>query len=311
MREVKAWSKSGLGKLLDGCGWQYYLNKIVGMDEPDTPATVVGVQFHAGIEQHERARILWHRTAGQQGSEGGIPLERAEAVVEQRIRTAAVTIPDAEMGKHRVTVDDLVYQGVTATRHWYLSPVPEGQPGAGASPRDRVMGWRPLGAEPYVRTHLPTVTHRPIHGFIDVVYLEPDGGLVVVDDKTANGWSRWPTTGAGHELEAAVYVEAARLSPGIPFRTRPRMEFHVMRKTAGKRSNFEGVRIVPVEVRDLDVQYLHDSLIRADRIVETEAYRKNTGWNLCSAKWCAFYEGCEVTGSLAPGGDGLTRDGAA
>jgi hypothetical protein len=57
----------------------------------------------------------------------------------------------------------------------------------------------------------------------------------------------------------------------------------------------------------VDVSWMHDALVRADRIVETGAFRKNPGWNLCSAKWCPFYEGCEVTGELAPGGAGLRK----
>jgi hypothetical protein len=37
----------------------------------------------------------------------------------------------------------------------------------------------------------------------------------------------------------------------------------------------------------------------AQRVVDSEDYVKNPGWNLCRAQWCNHYEGCMVTGELS------------
>lgn len=65
MEEIKrgrgtfdGWSKSSLKQLLEGCSWQWALQKLGGLDGPPTPHSAAGTGMHAGIEEHERCRIL-------------------------------------------------------------------------------------------------------------------------------------------------------------------------------------------------------------------------------------------------------------
>lgn len=299
MSAPTAWSKSGLDSLTGGCAWQWGLTKIGGLPSPGSPATARGTGVHAGIEHHERTRILRVRDGAS------LPLPSEDEVVTVAREAAAVeaaALPDSQWETHGTDLEATLEQVTVAVGHWWSSPIPAGQPGEGASLRDRLQGWRPVAVEPYFRSQLD-VSDRSLHGFIDWLGYDHDAGSwVVVDQKTAGGWGRWHVSGRGHELEAATYVVGSRAERSLPAAGDVRMEWHVVRTTAGKTARFEGARCVAMEVDEWHQAHLEDRVVLADRMLAEGRLYKNPAWNLCSAKWCAFHEGCEVSGELAPGG---------
>ena len=165
--------------------------------------------------------------------------------------------------------------------------------------RDRLLRWRPVAVEPYANAD-------GLHGYIDWLGYDHDAGRwVVVDYKTAASWGRWPLDGAGHEIEAAVYNLLAELGRALPSDRDAVMEWHVAKTSRGKTARFEPARVVRFEVDEAHRRWLSFERDRADTVVGTGAFEQNPAWNLCSAKWCAFWEGCQVTGELAPGGAAL------
>ena len=81
--------------------------------------------------------------------------------------------------------------------------------------------------------------------------------------------------------------------------TLPEMRYLLVRTSIGTRSNFEAHRIITVQPDLADVQVLGERVREAERIVQERDFRKNTGWNLCSEKWCPYYERCILTGELS------------
>jgi hypothetical protein len=45
---------------------------------------------------------------------------------------------------------------------------------------------------------------------------------------------------------------------------------------------------------------LTEALSDADAIARNDSFRPKPDWNLCSSKYCAYFEGCRVTGTLSP-----------
>lgn len=296
-----AWSKSSLGNVLDGCSWQWALEKVYGMPSGGSPHTARGTAMHAGIEMHERRRIVLVRD----GIPGSLPsqdevTDYAMGVLHDELHK----LPPELIDMHGMSWTSLEDNVEAMIDNWWSAPIREGQPGAGASVRDRVMAWRPVAVEPYIEVDL-TDTHR-VKGFIDALLWDYDARQwVVVDQKSATGYGRWPLDGTGHEVEAGVYVLGSEVARNMPTNGSVRMEWHVMRPEKGTTSRYEPVRVVQLQVQEYHRQYLLASIDRANLIVEHEAFRPNPDWNLCSPKWCAHYQGCQVTGELAPGGRGL------
>jgi hypothetical protein len=73
----------------------------------------------------------------------------------------------------------------------------------------------------------------------------------------------------------------------------------VSRTSGSTRSNFEHTKLVRVQPTIQDVKLLGDRIRLAEKIIVEETYATKTDWPLCSAKWCPFFEGCQVTGDLA------------
>lgn len=287
-----AWSKSGLDSLVNGCSWQVYLSKVVGLDDPGSPATLAGTAYHAALELHERARILNLRGADVQVPDQSTLMDVIYDVVEE----GAPAIPDEQWHLHGSEPALVADKATVALNHWWHTPYDDD----GESLRDRLMGMRPVLAEPYFRVDAGS-SPRPLHGYIDWVgYNHDDGVWVIVDHKSAGSYGRWPRDGAGHEVEAATYTVGALRAAGIPVSGPVRMEWHVTRTAEGQNSRFEGARLVTRTVDRYDEMLLGDTVQIADRIVDEGRFETNTSWNLCSQKWCPFWRGCQVTGELSP-----------
>lgn len=295
----KAWSKSGLSSIVTGCSWQVYLQKVVGLEDPGSPATLAGTAYHAALELHERARILNLR-----GSDVQVPdRPTLHGAAEQVVAAGQDAIPDELWRLHDTDYTAVAEGACTAIDHWWDTPYDD----TGQSLRDRLMSFRPVLAEPYFRVGTELST-RPLHGYIDWAGYDHDTGeWVIVDHKSARTFGRWPRDGSGHEVEAAVYTAGSLEAAGIPVSGPVRMEWHVARTQAGSNSRFEGARLVTRRVDRFDRQLLADTVILADRTVDEGRFETNPGWALCSQKWCPFWRGCQVDGTLAPGADGLPQ----
>ena len=262
----KRWHQSTMSSLLDGCSWQYFLAYILGLDQGVKPYALAGTAYHSAIELHEINRMAGKETTKEEMAD----------VIRKSI-TEAVEGEDLQ--------NELITNSCAALENWWLHH------------REWLLGYTPVAIEPEFT--LPLVdTARPIGGYIDAVYRDADGKHFIVDHKTAKTFDRW-RSGEGHRTQATMYSVALVLSDEFPeISELPEMVYMVSRTSLSKRKDFEGGRVVRVQPTIEDVQLLGDRIRAAEEVVETEKYKTNTSWPLCSPKWCPFYEGCQVTGTL-------------
>lgn len=258
------WHQSTLSTLLDGCSWQYFLTYVLGIDQGVKPLAAVGTAYHSAIELHEVAR-----------------LEGRDVTLKEMIAHG-----EDELGK--VTDDDELHTKLRATiRNGYEHALPYLAP------------YEPVAIEPEFT--LPLVDGaKPIGGYIDGIYRDPDTGLLfIIDHKSAKDFSRWKDV-EGHRHQAAMYAAAAVLSPDFPEITElPEMRYLVVRTSRSTRANFEPFRVLTVQPDLEDVRVLGDRIRMAEQIVAAESYKRTPEWMLCSATWCPYHEKCMVTGELA------------
>lgn len=263
------WHQSTLSTLLDGCSWQYFLTYIMELPTGDKPYATVGTAFHAAVEHHELRRKDGLTTT-------------MEEMVELAKKEIDKAIDNADLREE-------LYPNVQAAlRNWYTG-----------GHRDWVMQYEVVAIEPEFT--LPLVMGaRPIGGYIDAIYLDRDTNTrFVVDHKTAKDFSRWRNAD-GHRHQAAMYAAALVLSDDFPEITElPEMVYMVTRTSISTRKDFEPTRIIRVQPDFEDVRMLGDRIREAEAKVASENYQTKTNWPLCSAKWCPFYEGCQVDGTLS------------
>ena len=294
-----AWSKSSLGTLLEGCSWQWALEKVYGQEGGGTPATVLGTAYHAGVEWWCRSRLIEQRDrVAMFADDGGkaamfaVAMEALDREVEQ--------LDDEQWALHGTDYATLVEELAAALEHWWSTPIRDGQPGAGMSIRERIMRWRIIAVEPAFNEQ-PTEGLTGVRGFIDLLVWDPDDAVYrVVDHKSAGSFGRWAHDGAGHEIEAGVYVVGAEIASHLPAHGPVVMEWQITRKKLSAHARFEGVRVIEFEVQDVHRLWLEDRIKLANRIVADDLFETNPGWNLCSAKWCPHFRGCQVDGDLHP-----------
>ena len=262
------WHQSTLSNLLDGCSWQYFLTYVMEMDQGKKPHAAIGTAYHTAVELHERNRMEAQSTT----------LERMEEHAIEELTNA--------IGKDDPILDELVVNLRAALGNWYEYH------------RPKVLDWEPIAIEPEFT--LPLVDGaKPIGGYIDAIYRNTDGVIFVVDHKTAKNFDRWRDAD-GHRTQAAMYATALVLSSDFPEITElPEMVYMVSRTSTSTRSNFEKGRIVTVQPTLEDVRLLGDRIRAAEAAIVNEDYKTKTDWPLCSPKWCPFYQGCQVDGSLS------------
>jgi hypothetical protein len=262
------WHQSTLSSLLDGCSWQYFLTYILEMDQGPKPYAAVGTAFHSAIELHEL-----RRKDGAETSEKEM-IEYAETELKS-------AVGDGEL------LQEILPSLRDSIGNWYVFH------------RPTVLGWEVVAIEPEFT--LPLVDGaRPIGGYIDAVYRDPDTGvLFIVDWKTAKSFDRW-RSGDGHRTQAAMYATALVLSEDFPEITElPEMVYVVTRTSTSTRKDFEKGRVIRVQPGMEDVRLLGDRIRAAEDLVAKEEYRTKTDWPLCSAKWCPFFKGCQETKELS------------
>jgi hypothetical protein len=267
---MDAWSKSSLKSLLEGCAWQWALQKVGGLKTAPSPQSLAGTAFHAAVEAHEISRI-----AGDEP----VTHERMLAIAQAQLNEGH---PYIDWDRYGISDTEMTGLAVNALEGWRNDILPT------------LEVYTPMMTEPYFRTDVGASAE--VHGYIDWLGLDAEGRFTVVDYKTASSFSRWSGDLTGAGIEAAVYLAGAIHAETLPVDETVRMEWHVV-KTKGKP---EG-RIIPGPEFTPDLLFfLADKLAHAEQLVAERIFPKNTGWNLCSERWCDFYHGCEVTGMLAP-----------
>ena len=280
--------QSSLETILDGCSWQYYLANVRNVPTPPKPHALIGTTFHAAVETHETARML-----GQE-----LPtLEDLLDQAEEAIRKDADLVPIEMMrGKDGEdwTAEDLVSMCHNAIRNWYSAPASDG-----VTNREWLMKLTPIAIEPYFRLEL-VEDADPIGGWIDGVYQDKDGKIILVDQKTAGDFSRWPLNGDGHRFQATMYAVALVLSEDYPQVTNladVQMHYVVSRTRTGTKTLEKARRVILQPEMD-DVALLGERIRKAEWIIQEKQFAPNPTWTLCSPKYCPFYNGCQVTGEL-------------
>lgn len=294
MTALKHWSHSTIKNLVDGCQHQWFLEKIVGLPNPTTTDAARGIAYHGGIELHEQNRQLWHYTGGLLGDPEGASFEQMIDASHAQLDGLIERSDRIDPAAARSAID-------AALTNWWNKRIPEGQPGAGGTLRDRVMGWRPVAVEQEFRLfNDPTVTSRPTKGFPDVVYYDDTGDtpqVVVVDHKSAKNHGKYPHDGEGLTPQKAMYLRAIRRAPGLPGLDLwpARFEFHISRVTQGAKSTFEAVRVVSLPESEWDAPTLDGRYQMAEQTygenMAAGVWPKNPSSWLCSPKWCAFHVG--------------------
>lgn len=277
--------QSTIKSVLDICSWKFYLESIVGLPKGTGWDALVGTSVHHAIEQHERARIA-ARHAGRAPdlpSLHAMQLEAGQWLVDNDIG------PTHDYGDGRpACVESAQGAADACLAHWWNGTIPVGQPGGGGTLRDRVMGWTPVAVEPYFRVW--TGLDQPLGGWIDGVYLKPDGQYVLVDNKTAKNYGRWPTDGSVDRTQPAMYSSAVVKATNMPmWGDMPSFEFHIMRTMPGSNSRFEGVRVIEVQCDDLDVEWIDLRARQTLDVINSGSFEPCTDTPLCAPRWCSFW----------------------
>lgn len=280
--------QSSIETILDGCSWQYYLANELEIPTKPKPHALVGTSFHSAIELHENARL--------EGKEVPSLKDMIQYATDLILKDADDIDPLMMVDKDgfkwdKETLTDMCGNALT---NWYKAKTKEGE----KSHREWLLELTPVAIEPYFKLDLVD-NARPIGGWIDGVYKDKDGKIILVDEKTAGDFSRWPLTGEGHRYQATMYAVALLLSEDFPDVTeldQIEMTYLVSRTRGG---NVEKARRVVVKPELDDVKLLGDRIREAERIINTKDYAPNPSWILCSPRFCPFYNGCRVTRELS------------
>jgi hypothetical protein len=130
---------------------------------------------------------------------------------------------------------------------------------------------------------------------VDAVY-DTEDELIITDLKTASSMRRWPYT-MQHNIETAMYLSlaSAAVEQGLMPDKRTIFQYHIVSAKEGK------TRVIELPPLDRDGEKLLEvALTEAQTIKKLDAYRPKPDWNLCSPKYCAYFDGCRGDGTLSP-----------
>ena len=238
-----------------------------------SPQTALGTGFHSAMEAYE--------LGGRQDCLENLQAAAAESAFEECKR-----IPMDTWFEHELDPQWVVDGAREATRLWWEQPSTK----EGVTLKSVSDGRRFLAAEKHFEVPYETGHVRGLSGTIDAIF-EEDERYVLVDYKTASSFRKW-TYEQGATIEAAVYLYMASQQ----YDDKPiSFEWHVVSPKEQKVRRIEGGTLTPDALNILE-----ESFSAAEVIYEHDAYRPRPDWNLCSPKWCAFYQGCRIDGTLSP-----------
>jgi hypothetical protein len=269
-----AWSKSSIKSLLENCSWQWALRKVYGIEDHGSPATAMGTGFHKSVEEWEKS--------GRRMS-----LEEMQAVAAESAFDECKKLPMSQWFEHATDPEQVIELAKESVLVWSDTPINKG-----FTIKEMVSEWDCLGSETYWNNSWGNFT---LHGYVDTVY-ENDERVIIVDNKTASSMRRWKYD-QDMNLEASVYLALAEkaqnegLLPDKPVI----FQYHVVSAKEGK------ARVIDMGgLTQQSFDILQASLTEAEAIRKHEAFRPKPNWNLCSAKYCAYFQGCRVDGTLTP-----------
>jgi hypothetical protein len=272
---IEAWSKSSLNSLLDGCSWQWALKKMYKLNDHGSPATAMGTGYHKAMEEWEKSG----RT---------LSLQEMQDVASEKAFEECKNLPMSQWFEHSTDPEQVIELAQEAVRLWWEKPINKG-----STLNEIAVSRKHLGSEVYYKHE--ELASTSIHGFIDTIY-EDERQISVVDHKTASSMRRWKYE-KEQNIEVAVYLAlATRAQEKGQLPDKPlNFEYHVVSPKEGK------TRIINMGyLNNQHLDILVDALQEANTLVKYNAYRPNPEWNLCSPKYCSFYQGCRVDGTLTP-----------
>lgn len=263
---ITHWRKSTLKTLLEGCSWQWALENIYKQESYGSPQTALGTGYHKAMEMYETNL----RTNS---------LEELKDIAAEAAMEECRKLPVSVWFEHELDPQWVVDNAREAVRLWWEKPTHR----EGLTLKQINDSRKFIAAE----------KHIVIDGFsgtLDAIY-EDDTHYILVDHKTASSFRKW-TYEQGETIEANVYM----LLAAMEYDNKPcRFEWQVVSsKEQGTR------RIDGGEQTISSVLMLTKAVATANIIVEHDAYRPRPDWNLCSPKWCAFFQGCREDGTLSP-----------
>jgi hypothetical protein len=230
----------------------------------------MGTGYHKALEEWEKSR----RT---------LSLKEMQTVAAEACFEECKKLPVDQWFQHGTDPEQAIELAKESVRLWWEQPINKG-----STIKVITESRNLVSAEEHYASD-------GVHGFIDGIY-ECDRELYVVDHKTASSMRRW-TYSQEPNLEMAVYLTLAEeakaqgLLPNKPVS----FEYHVVSAKEGKTRLISCGYLTP-ELKQL----LAQSLVEANAIVKHEAFRPNVEWNLCSPKYCAYFQGCRVDATLTP-----------
>jgi hypothetical protein len=268
---MEGWRKSTLKTMLDGCSWQYALESVYHLPGHGSPHTAAGTGFHKAMEEYEVLKR-------------DVTMPALQEVAAQAAFEESKTLPMSVWFEHELDPATIMDWARESVRVWW-----EVDHGKGDRPLKNVLDDRKhLGSEIFCHMEHPD-SERGVQGTIDALY-EDDEWAYVVDFKTASSFRKW-TYEQAPNVESALYLYMAQNLTDKPVR----FEWHVVSQKEGKARLIDGGPYTQEHA-----QVLSRYLLDADVLARTATYRPRPEWNLCSPKWCAYFEGCRTTGTLSP-----------
>lgn len=272
---VETWRKSSLKALLEGCSWQWMLEQ--DAERTTSPHAAIGTGFHSGMEEWEKS--------GREASLGHLKDFAAKAALEE-----SRGVPMEMWFEHQMDPEYVMEMAAESVRVWWEEPA-KIKGGDTGTLREVQLERQHISSERFIKTDYAN-SSLPLSGTIDWIG-RTDDTLYVVDFKTASSFRKWVYQ-QDPGIEEAMYRYLAFADPELP-KMNINFEWHVVSAKEGKARLISGSNDGK---KLLDV--LDTAVSDANVLLKYDAYRPRPDWNLCQRKWCAFYQGCQVDGTLSP-----------
>lgn len=268
------WRKSSLKSMLEGCSWQWMLEQSVE-ERSSSPHAAAGTGFHKAMEDWE--------LSGRTLELGQLKDIAAKAAFEE-----CKGVPMAQWFEHEMDPELVMELAAESARVWWQEPA-RSNDGEIGTLREVQLEREHVASECHITAEYAG-SDIPLSGTIDWVGKQGSKHYIV-DFKTASSFRKW-TYDQAPGIEEAMYRYLAYSKFDI---SSVAFEWHVVSAKEGKARLISGSNNGKKLLEVLDT-----AILDANVLHKYNAYRPRPDWNLCQRKWCAFYEGCQVDGTLSP-----------